>query len=241
MRARSGMCAAVVAVTVVMASGCGASAPKTSASELFQEYTRSTDVKNDMFASGSATSADRVANFASRGSPDQVQTALLSAYRCDTDADCSPSGKVDHAVRDFAGKGGTLFARSILVKHDNGSLELITLYVARRSDKATALIDSHGRSYTGGLDDFRRHNDLLGADDVILTPLRITSVPGEGRIVAVSGHTATDWRPWLIGAGVLGALLVVARRLVLRRRGPDHPDAGPLSVRPADSPVTDLS
>ncbi len=69
----------------------------------------------------------------------------------------------------------------MLVKHPDGSLELLTLFVANGK-----LIDATGRTYAG-LDDFRANNDLLSSDDVILAPRNITAVPGEGEIVTVWG------------------------------------------------------
>lgn len=228
MRASSVILAAFVAVIAVMASACGSPAPKISASKLFQEYTKSTDVKNDKFKSN-GSSADRLANFAAYYSPEQLQAELLSASPCETADDCPQGREVNEAVKDFTGAAaGTVSERSILVKRDGGSLELITLYVASKSDKNAVLIDPNGKSYTG-LEDFRQNNDLFSSQDVILTPRDITAVPGKGEVVAVSGHTATNWRPWLIGGivvvAVLGAGLVVTRRLMTRSRAPgiDNP------------------
>ncbi|WP_406218273.1 hypothetical protein [Streptomyces canus] len=45
---------------------------------------------------------------------------------------------------------------------------------------------------------------------MILTPAAITSVSGGGKVVAVSGHTATDWQPWLIGTTVVVLVLGAA-------------------------------
>jgi hypothetical protein len=221
MRAGSGIVAALIAL---MVSACGSSTPPTSAPDLFLEYAESTNVKNDKFDSG-GTSEDRLANFAAYYTPEQLKSKVLSASPCDADAGCHLNGAVGKAAQDFAGPAATVFERSILVKHQNGSLELITLYVARKSDSTAELIDSTGKAYSGGLDDFRQNNDLLSSDDLILTPRNITSTPGEGKIVTVSGHTASNWQPWLIGGIVavivLGAGLVVTRRLVTRRRGSD--------------------
>ncbi|MPZ81217.1 MAG: hypothetical protein GEV28_12795 [Actinophytocola sp.] len=102
------------------------------------------------------------------------------------------------------------------MKHEDGSLELITLYVAHRADKSAELIDATGATYAGGLDDFRENNDLLGSDDLILAPREITAVPGEGAIVTVSGHTAATWYWWLIG--VVAVVLVLGTGLVAVRR-----------------------
>ncbi|WP_405616034.1 hypothetical protein [Streptomyces sp. NBC_00076] len=213
-RARPEAFPAVVALVAVLVSACGAAAPQTSREELLQEYIDSTHVKNDWLGGQGGTSADRIANFASRGTPADLLGQLLSARPCDADADCPPSGASRQAVRDFAGPAGSVFERSVLVKRHNGALELITLYVARTSGKVAALVDSRGRTYPAGLDDFRHHNDLLLPDDVILVPADITSVPGEGKVVAVSGHTAMNWQPWLIGTTV--AVLVLGAAIGAR-------------------------
>jgi hypothetical protein len=53
----------------------------------------------------------------------------------------------------------------------------------------------------------------------LLTPADITSVSGGEKVVAVSGHTATNWQPWLIGTTavvpVLGA--AIGARAACRR------------------------
>ncbi|MFF1723278.1 hypothetical protein [Streptomyces sviceus] len=101
--------------------------------------------------------------------------------------------------------------------------------MASTSGKVTALIASRGRTYAGGLDGFRPHNDLLGSDDVILTPADLTAVSGAGPVVTVSGHTATDGQPWLAGTTVVvrGLVLVlgaaIGARAAHRRTAEVHP------------------
>ena len=75
-----------------------------------------------------------------------------------------------------------------------------------------------GETYTG-LEDFRAGNDVLSHDDTVLTLRNITSVPGEGEFVVVSGHTAPVW-PWWAAGG--SAVLVVAGavRFVVTAGGP---------------------
>ncbi|MYT10668.1 MULTISPECIES: hypothetical protein [Streptomyces] len=99
--------------------------------------------------------------------------------------------------------------------------------MAHTSGKVTALFASHGRTYAGDLDSSRHHNDLLGSDYVILTPADLTSVSGAGPVVAVSGHTATDGQPWLVGTTVvvLGLVLgaAIGARAAHRRTAEVHP------------------
>ncbi|MET9831304.1 hypothetical protein ABZ078_18825 [Streptomyces sp. NPDC006385] len=240
-RLHSGARAAVAALLVVLLASCGSSEPETTPGKLFQEYTRSTDVKNDRFPTDSGSSEDRLATFAAYYTPEQLEATLLAATPCeagagadtytgandDVNTGCPPNASVSAAARDFAGSKGELFRRSVLVKREDTSLELITLYVARAKDRTAALIDSEGATYTGGLEDFRENNDLLGQDDVILTLRDITSVPGEGEIVAVYGHTAPTWPLWL-GGGV-GTVLVIGLGFTLaaRRRTRTATDAPP--------------
>jgi hypothetical protein len=214
----------VVALIAVLVSACGSAAPETSASELFGEYVKSTDVRNDVFT-GSGTSEDRLANIAAHYDPEQLKNALFSSRPCDPGSDCAATGAAGRAVRDFAGADGKVFERRILAKRENGSLELITLYVARKPDGTAALVDPNGESYTGGLDDFRENNDLLGPDDVILTPRDITSVSGEGKLVTVYGHTAASRLPWFAG-GAAVVLLFGTGLVLLRRPEPRRWDLG---------------
>ncbi|MGP4021004.1 hypothetical protein [Saccharopolyspora sp. 5N708] len=189
-------------------------------SELFREYMESTDVEGDVFRG--ATSEDRLAQFAAEGSPSQVLAEMLAAYSCGDGLEgarigCELDGAVSKAVEDFAGPAAEVYERDILVKHGSGQLELMTLWVARKPDGASELVDSEGNRYSAGLDDFRQHNELLGADDQILAPRNITAVPGEGEIVAVSGHMTPRW-VWIVGG--IGIVVVVggAAFLLLRLR-----------------------
>jgi hypothetical protein len=219
--------AAAVLVGVASVAGCGSTEPSVSPGELFGEYARATDVRNDRFPSTGGSSEDRLANFASMGTPDQIAGSLLRTYECGEGSSsnrapsnrCQLTGPVIRAAADFAGAGAEPLGRSLLVKHDDGNLELITVYVVQRPDGEARLIDQNGETYTG-LEDFRSGNDLLGHNDIMLTPRNITSVPGEGELVVVSGHTAPVWPWWLAGGlGVLavaGAVIVVARRRAAR-------------------------
>jgi hypothetical protein len=196
-------------------SSCGSSEEPPSDVDLFREYARSTEVINDKFPSEGVSGEDRLANFASQGPPEAIQSQLLSATECADD--CNPGGATRAAAKDF---GGTLFERSLLVKHDDGALELVSLYVAQKSEQDALLIDATGQTY-GDLEDFRANNDVLTSEDLMLAPQKITAVPGEGEIVTVYGHTTTNWLPWVLGGAglvvVLGAGLAVRRRAVTRR------------------------
>jgi hypothetical protein len=122
-------------------------------------------------------------------------------------------GETRAAAEEF---GGTLYQRLVLVKHSDGALEMVPLYVAQKSKDDAVLIDAQGQTYQD-LTDFRENNDVLTAEDLVLAPENITSVPGEGRIATVYGQTGgTNWLPWLLGAG--GAVVALVVALVIRRR-----------------------
>jgi hypothetical protein len=210
-----GMLAAVVLALSLAACSSSKEPPKDV--DLFYEYARSGDVVNDPFPGGSGE--DRVANFASMGPPEAIQGSLLAAKECA--ADCHAGGATRAAAKDF---GGTLYERLILVKHGDGQLELVPLYVAQKSKTDALLIDAQGGTYRD-LADFRDNNDVLTAEDLVMLPEKLTAVPGEGRIVTVYGQTSTNPVPWFLGGGVVIVLLVgalgvvrtVRRRVVARR------------------------
>jgi hypothetical protein len=205
---------AVVAVAAgVLLSGCASTKEPPGDVDLFREYARSSDVANDPYPTEDMSSGDRLAHFASMGPPEAVLSSVLAADECADD--CHAGG----ATR-AAAKGGTLYQRLVLVKHDDGRLELVPLYVAQKSGNDALLVDSKGNTYPG-LDDFLENNETFTSDDLVLLPEKITAVPGDGRIRTVYGHTTVNWLPWLLGGAggivVLGAGLVVRRRIVSRR------------------------
>jgi hypothetical protein len=223
----------------LMVSGCSSSPPPMRPGDLFREYARSISVKNDRIVNF-GTSGDRLANFAAHYTADQLETALLSAYPCARPGErvgldpvmpatgsrqCAADEAVVKAADAFAGPGAKVYGRSIVVKHRDASLELVWLYIARKPDNSAVLIDAKGGTYGPDLDDFRQNNSVLEFSDLILTPRNITSVPGEGEIVVVSGRTFPIWQLWLVGG--IGAVVVlaagfgIARRLTARRRDPD--------------------
>lgn len=213
----------VAGLALLLVSGCGSAEPSMSPGDLFMEYARSTDVRNDRFPSFGG-SGDRLANFAAHGTPDQIRARLFQAFDCEAAGGNFPVSRCDLTVpvkKSAESFGGKPHGRSIVVRHDDGSLELVTLYVVVDGDRAV-LVDPEGQTYTD-LEDFRANNDLLDSDDTILTLRDVTSVPGEGEIVAVTGHTPPTWQWWLVGGGAV----VVAAGLVtwLVRRRPAAPAA----------------
>jgi hypothetical protein len=227
-----------VVVLLAALAGCGAQQHRPTTGELMSRYFRSTHVRHDLYAG--ATSADRLAQFAAEGGPEAIVASMFSVYECiDADyleqqreeeryrtyAGACPTADAQRRAERFAGRDGTVYTRRILIRHRDGSLDLGTVYVPQRRHGGTELVDANGGEYRS-LDDFRQHNTTLHADDWIVTLQQITSIPGHGRIVTVTGHTAPDRRPWLY-AGLALALLVLAGAAVLvvravrRRRTPD--------------------
>lgn len=221
----------VAAAALVLAlAGCG-SPPAPAPGELVQEYLNSTDVINDEVR-GTGSGADRIANFAAYFERSQINGFLFSAYRCEEappsqsfgnflgQLGCPPSGVVAAAAATVAGSSGALHERNILIKHQSGRLELMPLYVATGAAGATALIDTAGRTYPGGLDDFRAHNDLLAADDLVVVPAAVTATGGGGMLIVVTGHTPgppVGLVIVLVVVVVAGAVVVIVRR---RRAAP---------------------
>jgi hypothetical protein len=208
----------LLAVTATLAvHACGPPDPLPSTAVLLDEYARSTTVKNDRFT-GTGSSAQRAQYLFANYPGGRLFGALLGTFRCG-DGDQHgplPSDKCDltDEVRQTVG-AGDLYARSLLVKHERGTLELLTLYVVREPGKSVA-VDRTGRGYTD-LADFRAHNDLLTPEDLVMTPADITAVPG-GNTVVVTGHTPRTWPWWLLGGSIALVLVLTAVFVLLRRR-----------------------
>ncbi|MFS8102795.1 hypothetical protein LFM09_37275 [Lentzea alba] len=213
----------LVVFAVLLASACGSAEPSVSPDDLFMEYARSTTVKNDLLAHGATKSEDRLATLASRYSGGELRGALLFAYECNDNKPapdwhtkrCRRSSVVDRAAG-----GGTMFARSVIVKHGDGSLELVTLYVAQ-SPGRSVLLDGTGRTYTD-LENFRATNELFATDDTLLTVRNIAVAPGGGDLITVTGRTSPTWYWWWLGGllvvvAALGVVIVVAGRSHQRR------------------------
>ncbi|WEV26840.1 hypothetical protein OYE22_17780 [Streptomyces sp. 71268] len=142
------------------------------------------------------------------------------------------------AAEEHADRGARMFVTMLFVGRANGKLELVPLYGTFTPDGPPTLIDTDGRAYEGGMDDFRAHNDLFGPDDEI-TYNRVleTGRPGDATpLLTKSGHTRPDQLPRYVSGGVaiaaaLGGTLLLARRA---RRAATEP------VMPAE-PATDTT
>lgn len=213
-----GVIGAVLVGAALLLSGCGSDQPPDDV-DLFREYTHSTSVENDPFPGEGMSPEDRVANLASYGPPEAIESSLLAATECAED--CHPGGATRAAAKDF---GGELHQRFVLVKHDDGRLALVPLYVARKPDKSAVVVDDAGTTYRD-LDDFLANNDTFTSDDLLLVPEKVTAVPGEGKVRTVYGHTGASPLPWVLGGVGLLAVLV-AWRVVRRRRATEPGTSG---------------
>lgn len=210
----------LTALALLAVAGCGSSQPATPApQQLFQSYINSAHVKNDEFG-GASNNADRIANIASEFTPDQLTSYLFGAYQCDevptTRFGCPPAAAVTATAHRF---GGTLAERDVLVKHQNGQLEIAALYVATKG-RAGELIDATGRSYPGGLADFRANNTVLGPTDLMLFGSPIDHVDGRFQLQVATGHTPPShaWAYILLAVLIVLAAIMAVVPIVIRRR-----------------------
>lgn len=214
--------AASAVVFVLATSAC---ASESEPPDLWAEYVGSVEVENDPIPSEGSVQ-DRAAQFAAFGSPDEVAAYLMSAHSCEgaTAAECDLDGQygmVSKTVRESAGDGAEVFVRYNVVEREDGSLEVMPLWVVVESGGDTLLVDSKGETY-GGLEDFRNHNGLLDSGDWLLTARDPMDVEGVPELVTVTGHAWPVWIPWLIGG--VGTLLALAAGFAvtvrIRRRRP---------------------
>lgn len=213
----------LLAIAALVLTACGSSSPPTQTpSQLFSAYTKSTTVKNDQYRG--STSADRLAEFAAEGTPQDVASEMFSARSCGTaqDLGCPPDSSATATAARLSGTNGPLQVRTILIQHQDGGLELMPLYLVTDTQGATELIDSTGQAYRGGMTDFQQHNTLLTDEDVLLAPDNITATSGTFSLVVLAGHTADGaTSPWVIIViailiALVGSALVVT---LVRLRG----------------------
>jgi hypothetical protein len=200
-----------------IAAGCGSA--DEDPPDLFAEYAESADVVNDPFPTDSCCQ-DRQAQLAAIGGPETILSTLLSHHRCGREeppfCDLKPSQR--QAASDFAGDDAAIYVRGILVKDDDGTLEVMTLYVAENDEGDRVLIDWLGQTYDGGLSDFQANNGYLNDDDWILTVEEPTEWSDDSQIITVPGKTTATWIRWAIGIGIAAAAAAVAVAVVVRIR-----------------------
>ncbi|QWF78947.1 hypothetical protein [Amycolatopsis sp. CA-230715] len=232
MRNASRLLTAVLLAIGLAVPACGSADAPDPKPNLLAEYWDSAAVKNDRMPGYGAAPEDRKANLAAYYSAEELVSRLMSPFPCtarrDTgsrggnsfDTSCDLGDAVRDAVRTAGGDPGAVVGRVALVKHPNGALELLTLFVAKGK-----VIDGNGGTYAG-LDEFRAGNDILSSGDVMLVPRDLTKETGESELITVYGHTRPPVWPWLLGGA--GALVLVAALLLIRRaRRPGEPEPQP--------------
>jgi hypothetical protein len=200
-----------------IAASCGSA--EEDPPDLFAEYAESADVVNDPFPTDSCCQ-DRQAQLAAIGGPDAILSSLLGYQRCGREeppfCDLKPSQR--QAARDFAGDDAVIYEGGILVKDDEGTLEVMTLYVAENDEGDRVLIDWLGRTYDGGLSDFQANNEYLHDEDWILTVEEPTELSDDSQIVTVPGKTTATWIRWAFGIGIAAAATAIVVTAVVRVR-----------------------
>lgn len=215
MRWRSGL---LTTAFLLLATACAPAELPEPKPNLALEYFQAAATKDNQpgeYQPGNSP-ADRIGDWTTRSAPEVMDDVLLRARDCLPDKDCQVPNAVSEAVRAFTEGRARLWQRSILVKRADGSMELLTLFVARTADRRTRVIDTSGQVYSGVLDDFRRENGLLDSDDVIRAPRDLADVNGRPmQVVTLTGSTAPVVPSWVYGAG--GVLLVLGGVLLWRR------------------------
>ncbi|QKW50830.1 hypothetical protein [Streptomyces buecherae] len=157
-----------------------------------------------------------------------------------------PSAKQLAAAEVHADQGARLFVTMLFVARANGRMELAPLYGTFTPDGTPTLIDTEGRTYEGGTDDFRAHNDLFGADDEITynRVLETGRPDGATRLVTTPGHTRPDQLPRYVSGGValaaaLGGTLLLARRA--RQAAAEPTVSAEPTADTAATPVTEVA
>ncbi len=153
------------------------------------------------------------------------------------------------AAEEHAARGARLFVTMLFVARANGRLELDPLYGTFTPNGPPTLIDTDGRVYEGGMDDFREHNDLFGVDDEITynRVLETCRSSGPTRLVTKPGHTRPDQLPRSVSGGVaiaaaLGSTLLLARRARLSATEPTVPaEPAEPAIDTTTTPVTDTT
>ncbi|CAM5742786.1 hypothetical protein SALBM311S_05605 [Streptomyces alboniger] len=119
-----------------------------------------------------------------------------------------------HVKNDWlGGQGGTSAGRMANFASRGAPTELLSPLLSAPPCDADADFPPSGASRQA-VRDFAGSAGSVCERDAILVPADITSVPGEGRVVAVSGHTAMNWQPCLIGTTV--AVLVLGAAIGAR-------------------------
>ena len=138
---RSASLMALALVVLAMMTGCAAAPATPPPGELLLAYTRDKEVANDVLdEQPTGSPEDRLANIAAYFSREQLAGFLLGALPCGDrptvtysyrirDLGCPVPPPVVEAAAGAAG-GQQILVRAMIVRHPDGRLELMPLYVA---------------------------------------------------------------------------------------------------------------
>ncbi|WP_142065384.1 hypothetical protein [Pseudonocardia kunmingensis] len=227
----AGLPLVLLSLVLAAVAGCGTPPPAAPPGELLLAYTLDKNVVHDVLDENpDGSGEDRQANIAAYFSRDELASFLFGAAPCLVrpqliysspipDLGCPLPPAVTAEAARATGGSGEVLVRGMLVRHDDGRLELMPLYVAG-SGAGALLVDTTGQTYSGGLEDFRRHNDLLDRSDQVLVAAEPGVTTGDGRLVVVSGSTAPPVDVVVLLVLLVLLVVVVGAVVVIRRRRP---------------------
>ncbi|WP_433275595.1 DUF4781 domain-containing protein [Pseudonocardia xinjiangensis] len=159
-----------------------------------------------------ATAADRRAEFAARGTPQEVLNSMSARLTAEQLA--SLDGSVKDSIGEFADKGAKHDEiMTIFQDPESKELRYMPLYKVTNPDGDTRYIDVKGAHY-GDLKDFREHNELFNEETKLLAPADLSKDVGNFDVRTTSGKYVSTTKKWMDrGAGVatfvgVGAMFV---------------------------------
>ncbi|MFC4948996.1 DUF4781 domain-containing protein, partial [Pseudonocardia sp. GCM10023141] len=152
------------------------------------------------------TAADRRADFASRGTPDEMVRARLGGQPL-TPEDVS---KLDGKIKDRIGDGKA--TQFIVMFEDPKTHEAAGTPIYRvEKDGKTTYVDQNG-DYYSDRNDFKNHNELFNEDTRILTPSDWSDTTGDFALDRDNGRHISGWdkaKGWVAaGAMVVGGIAI---------------------------------
>jgi hypothetical protein len=159
-----------------------------------------------------ATAADRRAEFAARGTPQEALNSMSARLTAEQLAGLDAS--IKDSIGKFADKGAKNDEiMTIFQDPESKELRYMPLYKVTNPDGHTRYIDVKGADY-GDLKDFREHNELFNEETRLLAPDDLNKDVGNFDMKTTSGKYVSTTKKWMDrGAGVatfvgVGAMFV---------------------------------